>query len=849
MTYPTEQTDSHSYGVTARERPWAFFVPKVLAVVMVIFGLPILVGGIWLLTLGGSFYYVLAGLGLLISALLLFMGRMTGVWVYVLTWAFTLVWALWEVGLNGWAQVPRLVAPTVILVLVLACIPLLRRRVSVSQIHSSRTTAAMAIFLALGIGSGALTLNPSQGQAKAQEAAAPATDTAPAHPLAPAMSSPTISTDTAAQIGPQKNPQTGALLTAAEQKDVGADWPAYGGTSKATRFSPLDQITPENVGKLQKVWEFHTGDLPNKATEGKYSPENTPLKVGNNLFICSPKDQIIAVDAKSGKERWRYDPKVPDDAIPYGATCRGISYYEMPGAQPGAPCATRVIEATLDARLIAIDAEDGKICADFGDRGSTDLAEGIGYTVPGWFGNVAAPVVVRGIVVVGAQVLDGQAEDAPSGVIRGYSADTGDLAWAWDMCKPDLTGLPAEGETYTRGTPNMWTSAAGDEQLGYVYVPLGNSAVDYHGGNRLDCENQYSSSLVALDVTTGREAWHFQTVHYDLWDYDLGSQPTLVDMPTDNGTVPAVIQASKQGEIYVLNRQTGESLFPVNEKDAPSGGVESENLAAQQPYSGYATLAKDRLQEKDMWGMTPLDQLWCRIQFRQADYQGEYTAPTHDRPYIEYPGYNGGSDWGSIAVDAEKGLLIANYNDMPNYNRLLTREEANQRGLGPITEPGTKHDNPQAGSPWAIEINAGWREATGLMCKQPPYGNIRAIDLKTGKTVWDTPLGQARENGPFGIPSMLPIKIGTPNNGGSVVTAGGLIFIAAATDNLIRAIDEKTGETLWTAPLPGGGQANPITFEVDGRQYVAIYPGGHHFMETPISDAVVAWALPEGNNG
>ncbi len=353
------------------------------------------------------------------------------------------------------------------------------------------------------------------------------------------------------------------------------------------------------------------------------------------------------------------------------------------------PAPRRIVEGTLDARLIAVDAETGEPCEDFGEHGQVDMNEGIWKdgTVPGWYSVTAPPAIVRGVIVSGAQVKDGQAEDAPSGVIRGYDAVTGELAWAWDLGKPDLTGTPPQGETYTRGTPNMWTTAVADEELGYVYLPLGNSAVDYYGGNRSDAENEFSSSLVAIDVTTGKPAWHFQTVHYDLWDYDLGSQATLVDFPQDGGgTVPAIVLPSKQGDIYVLNRRTGESLFPVEEVDAPSGGVEPDNISPTQPVSGYASLRKSDLTERDMWGVTPLDQLWCRIQFRKAAYDGIYTPPTVDRHWIEYPGYNGGSDWGSVAVDPERGLIIANYNDMPNYNRLLTREEADERNLAPISK-------------------------------------------------------------------------------------------------------------------------------------------------------------------
>ncbi|MDI6625094.1 MAG: PQQ-binding-like beta-propeller repeat protein, partial [Brevundimonas sp.] len=518
----------------------------------------------------------------------------------------------------------------------------------------------------------------------------------------------------------------------------------------------------------------------------------------------------------------------------------------------GAACAARIIEGTLDGRLVAVDARTGRPCADFGTNGSVDIKAGMGEVIPGMVSITSAPTIVRGVVVTGHQVLDGQSNSAPSGVIQGFDAVTGELRWAWDMTRPDLTGRPGEGETFTRGTPNMWTTASGDEQLGLVYLPMGNSAADYYSADRSEAENRYATALVALDVTTGRPAWSFQTVHKDVWDYDLGSQATLIDYPTAAGSVPALILPSKQGDLYILDRRTGRALTPVEERRVPQGGVEPQERTATQPFSRFHTLAKRDLTERDMWGMSPIDQMICRIGFRQAAYDGIYTPPTSDRRWIQYPGYNGGSDWGGVAVDPQRGWIIANYNDMPNYNRLVPREEANEKGWFPRGDPRAKSGgaegagDPQAGVPYAIDVNAGWRmKPTGMLCKQPPYGGIRAIDIRTGRTVWDRPLGTARKNGPFGIPSMLPIDIGTPNNGGSVVTAGGLIFIAAATDDLIRAIDIETGETVWSEVLPAGGQAGPMVYEQDGRQYLVLMAGGHHFMETPPGDHVIAWALPE----
>jgi quinoprotein glucose dehydrogenase len=279
--------------------------------------------------------------------------------------------------------------------------------------------------------------------------------------------------------------------------------------------------------------------------------------------------------------------------------------------------------------------------------------------------------------------------------------------------------------------------------------------------------------------------------------------------------------------------------------------VEPQQRSKTQLFSLFHTLRKPDLTEAKMWGMTPIDQMICRIQFRRASYQGIYTPPVTQGHSVEYPGYNGGSDWGGIALDPQRGVIVANYNDMPNYVRLVPRAEADRLGWAPREQArgaiggAEGAGDPQMGAPYAIQINAGWRlPVTGLLCKEPPYGNIRAIDLKSGKTLWDRPLGTARRNGPFGIPSMLPVSIGTPNNGGAVVTAGGLIFVAAATDNLIRAIDMNSGKTLWTDVLPAGGQATPMTYEADGRQYVVIMAGGHHFMETPIGDELVAYALP-----
>ena len=815
-------------------------VAIIVGAILALIGLTLLGGGAWLAVLGGSLYYLLAGAGLLFAGVQLIRGRLIGGWVYVAIVALTFIWAWWEVGADPWGQVPRIIAPVVLMLLVLPAMATLSTRDGRWQFALGGVAAVLVLTLV---------------NFWVASANAPAT-------LFAQIPAPTASA--MGETGPMK---------------VGADWPVYGGTASARRYSPLQQINAENVGSLKRAWVAHTGDLPKTAfAEGKYGAETTPIKVGDTLYLCSATNILIALDPTTGKEKWRYDPQVPDAWIPYTAACRGVVYYDTrignggsapqsPANRPAAPandCVTRIIEGTLDGRVIAVDATTGKPCSGFGTNGQVDIKKGMGEVVPGMVAISAPPTIVDGVIVVGHQVLDGQKLEAPSGVIHGYDAVTGELRWAWDMMNPDWTGLPPEGQTFARGTPNMWTTASGDDQLGLVYLPMGNASVDYWSTDRKPREKFFASSLVAVDVKTGKPRWRFQTSRNDVWDYDLGAQATLIDWPTGNGTEPALILPSKQGDLYVLDRRTGRPLTQVGELKAPQGGVEPDQRAATQPVSLWHTLRKPDLTERDMWGMSPIDQMVCRIQFRRASYEGFYTAPTADRRWIEYPGYNGGTDWGGIAVDPARGVIIANYNDMPNYNRLVPRAEADAKGWKPRA-PGdaAKADaaaerggnmgghaegagDPQAGAPYAIDVNAGWRlPFTGLLCKEPPYGGIRAIDMRTGKTLWDRPLGTARKNGPFGIPSYLPISIGTPNNGGSVVTAGGLIFVAAATDDLIRAIDIRTGKTVWQDVLPAGGQATPMTYEVDGRQYLVIMAGGHHFMETPIGDSLVAYALPQ----
>lgn len=636
------------------------------------------------------------------------------------------------------------------------------------------------------------------------------------------------------------------------------DWPAYGRDAQESRYSPLTEITPENAHKLHRVFVYHTGSLVPKGKANKWAAETTPIKVGDSLYLCSAVNDMMRVDAVTGKERWHFRAGVKYESIPYTAACKGVTYYTSSTVPEGQPCHNRILEATLDERLIEVDAGTGHLCPMFGYGGQVNLMQGMGWSVPGLVSMTTPPPVINGIVVVNHEVLDGQRRWAPSGVIRGYDAESGRFVWAWDVNNPDDHHQPAEGKYYSRGTPNSWAAMTGDNELGLVYVPTGNSAADYYSAMRTPQENKVSSAVVAIDVKTGVPRWVFQTTHKDVWDYDLGSQATLFTYHADNGSdIPALIMPTKRGQTFILDRRTGKPLpdFRVVEKPVPGPlkNVPGDERAPTQPWSvDVPTLAFPDLTEAKTWGMSPLDQLICRIKFRQAHYKGEFTPPSVDRPWIEYPGYNGGSDWGSVAYDPKTGIMLANWNSTPMYDQLVTRKKADRLGLIPVDSPqhnpkggGAEGNGAQGDTPYGIIVSPFWNKFTKLMCNEPPYGMMTAIDLKAHKILWQRPLGTARANGPWGLPTGLPLDIGTPNNGGPVITAGGVVFIAATTDNLIRAIDIKTGQILWADVLPGGGQATPMTYSVNGKQYVAIVAGGHHFMQTPISDQLVVYSLAD----
>lgn len=615
------------------------------------------------------------------------------------------------------------------------------------------------------------------------------------------------------------------------------DWVDWGRDHGGTRFVPFDQVTPDNVGDLEVAWTFQTGGAgPNQAT---------PLQVGGTLFVCTRDNRVFALNSETGEERWNFDPVLTN--LANGSGCRGVSYYQE--SEGEAACASRIIISTRDARLIAVDAQTGALCEGFGENGEVDLRAHMGPDEPGFQYNTSPAKVVNDVIIVGAGIYDGQSVEMPSGVIRAYDALDGSFRWAWDMGRPGVNTEPAEGDMYTRGTPNVWSVMSADPELGMVYLPIGNATPDYYGGHRTPEMEEYASSIVALNTSDGSVAWHFQTTHHDIWDYDVGSQPVLFDFPGPNGPIPAVIQPTKRGELFVFNRATGEPLTPIEEKPVPQGAVEGDFTAPTQPFSvGMPQLGGNHLTESDMWGMTPLDQLVCRILFRQSRYEGTLTPPTSVQYAIFTPGYFGGSNWGSVSFDPTRNIMIGTSVTVPNRLRLLPPDhpdaapflEVNERGLAVIS-PST--GAPQRGTPY-VQDGGPWISPLGIPCNRPPYGRMTAIDMETQQVLWEVPIGTARNGGPFGMALGIPFVMGMPLNGGSLVTGSGLVFFAGSQDGYFRAISTETGEELWRVDMPVGATATPMSYvgTESGDQFIAVTAGGA-FQTKEAGDYIIAYRL------
>ncbi len=616
-----------------------------------------------------------------------------------------------------------------------------------------------------------------------------------------------------------------------------AEWRHYGGDPGGLRYSPLTQITPANVAELELAWSYRHGDVSDgRDGTTRTSFNATPIVAEGSLYFCTGANRVIALDPETGVQRWSFDPEVKLRVLrgPYPRVCRGVAWWRDPRADPDAPCSARIFSATLDSELIALDAASGRPCQDFGGNGRVTLREGL--DAPAWETYpTSPPLVLRDRVVVGALVADNLRVDAPAGVVRAFDARSGALRWAWNPAPPGIDP-GGGGRPYRAGTPNVWSILSGDPERGLVFVPTGNAATDYFAAARRGLDH-YASSVVALSLETGAVAWHFQTVHHDIWDYDVASQPTLIQHPRVAGGAPALAQATKMGHLFLLHRETGAPLYPVEERPVPQGGAPGETLAATQPFPTHPLpLHPARLDPGDAWGFTAWDRARCAARIAELRSEGIFT-PASLEGAIQYPGAAGGANWGGVAIDPTAGVLFVNQMRVPSVVTLVPRADYEALPSGEAAYPEELY--PMRGTPYALR-RGPLLSPLGAPCNPPPWGTLAAVDLASGALLWESTLGTLRDQAPF--PLWLPL--GAPNLGGSIVTAGGVVFIGATTDKFLRAFDAASGAEIWRQRLPYTANATPLSYRLrdNGRQFVVIAAGGHGWSEP--GDAVLAFALP-----
>jgi quinoprotein glucose dehydrogenase len=635
-------------------------------------------------------------------------------------------------------------------------------------------------------------------------------------------------------------------FAAAPPGPAASDWPAYGRDPGGARYSPLTQIARDNVTRLAVAWTYHTGEAGVVVKHGRPPAlEATPLVVDGTMFISTPLGRAIALDPATGRERWRYDPAV-DPQRGYGDfASRGVAYWRDDRAA-NLSCARRIFVATIDARLVSLDAATGRPCSGFGEQGVVDLRRGL--RVPPYefsaYEMTSPPAVVGDVVVAGSAIADNGRQAPASGEVRGFDARSGALRWTFDPVPQDVRD-PAhatwrDGSAARTGGANVWSVMAADPDRDLVFLPTSSPAPDYFGGLRRG-ENRYGNSIVALRASTGKVVWHFQTVHHDLWDYDNASPPALTTVTRGGLRVPAVLQATKTGMLFVLHRETGEPLFAVEERPVPKSTVAGEEAWPTQPFT--IRLVPHRYSADEAWGPTPEARAWCRDQIAALRNEGIFTPPSLEGT-LAVPGNIGGSNWGGVAVDEGRRIAVAPVNRVAAVVQLFAREgfdgdrlrrEDAARGLTDWEYAGME------GTPYVMRRRLLIGPA-GLPCTPPPFGALVAVSLETGRILWDVPLGTMpalKEGAPA-----APANAGSPNLGGPIVTASGLVFIGATLDRAFRAFDIETGRELWKASLPAGARATPMTYEAGGRQFVVIAAGGSGPFGT--GDAIVAFALPAG---
>ncbi len=640
-------------------------------------------------------------------------------------------------------------------------------------------------------------------------------------------------------------------VAAAAPRNVVADWPAFGATGGGTHFSRASQITPANVARLEVAWTHRSGDFreaywgegePTLEEEGGHGSRSrhsqsslqvTPIVVEDTLYYCTAFNRVFALDANTGQERWSFDPQVDMDAEPVLPNCRGVSSWRS-GEQGF--CEHRIILGTLDARLIALDAETGKPCPDFGEAGQVDTSGRLSEHHSAEHGITSPPAILGDRIITGSMVLDNQRTTSPAGVVKAFDVRSGEMLWAWNPVPPGLDARHEDG-TWRSGTTSVWSIISVDEERDLVFLPTGNTTPDYYGGHRRLVEgdlDHYSSSTVALHGESGEVAWYYQMVHHDIWDYDTPAQPTLVDLSVEGKTVPAVVQVTKMGMTFAFHRETGEPLWPVEERPVPQeGAVEGEYLSPTQPFPSHIPYTIDApLTADDAWGMVLFDEAACANTLSEMRNEGIYTPPSLEGT-VHYPVNAGGNNWGSPAIHPDTGVMVVATTRVAGRLRLIPRENCEGRG------------QPQTGTPYCVETGF-IMSPLGVPCSAPPWATLDAIDIEAGKTLWSVPLGTSRDMAPF---PFWWIE-GVPGFGGPMMTDTGLVFSGVANEHALRAYSLETGEELWKARLPTAGNAVPMTYQTGPgqKQFVVIAAGGHWAGGAPPGDHIIAFALPDDSD-
>ena len=628
------------------------------------------------------------------------------------------------------------------------------------------------------------------------------------------------------------------LLTAPARAQVTTEWRAYGRDPGGSRYSPLTQVTRENVNRLTTAWTYHTGETGAAPQRGAPPAlETTPIMAEGTLYISTPLGRVIALDPVSGTERWKFDPQVNRNGGYGDFTNRGVATWNDTQAAAGSPCKRKILIATIDARLIAIDAANGTPCATFGGNGSIDLRQGLRIAPFEYsaYEQTSPPAVVNEVIVVGSAIADNSRANPASGEVRGFDARTGALKWTWHPIPQD----PAEpafltwqdGSALRTGAANVWTVIVGDPERDLVFVATSSAAPDYFGGLRKG-ENRYANSIVALRASSGRYVWHFQTVHHDLWDFDNASPPTLTTVTVTGQSIPAVLQANKSGMLYVLNRETGAPIHRVEERPVPASDLPDESAWPTQPFTAVTPpLVPHRITAADLWGATPAELEACRTAFQGVRNEGPFTPPSRGGTLV-IPSNIGGAHWGGVAADDARGIAVVPVNNLATIVQLIPREGYNRASYASESPQYDWQFTTMNGTPYVMRRRL-FLSPGGMPCTKPPFGSLVGVNLSTGAIKWSVPLGQLGDGA---------TPTGSPNLGGAIITASGIVFIGATLDRAFRAFDVETGRELWRTSLPAGARASPMTYEAGGRQYVVIAAGGGGRFGD--GDAIVAFALP-----